>query len=278
MTLRAAALILLLALGWGSARADDPWMEDPRFLLMGQADQALEAGDYPAAVARLQEAIDIAPEAPDVPLLMSNQAMAHFAMCRDTTALSILDRALERTPNMTTLKSNRARVLLALGRDEEAFDIYSQLLPRDSLNREMRYNHGMIALYHGNDSTARADFRVLEALDPDGLPTVRALAALYSLTREDARAIPYFQQLIRQEPSAEYYAALAGCQLATGRLNDASETLGEAFGLFPADAELLYYRAWLRRDQYRLDDARADLRRAVALGLPPAKARALMPE
>lgn len=272
-------LTLLSVLSFLTLYADENAdMENPRFLLVGQGNQAMAEGRYMDAAARFSEAINMAPEAPEAPLMMSNLAMAYFALGNDSLALNVLDTALERTPAMTTLHTNRARVLLGMGRDREAYDIYTRLLAADSLNAEMRYYHGMIALYSGDAVTAETDFNILSQREPSQLRTARALAALYSLTGRDVQAIPQFEKIIAEDPQAEYYAALAGCQLALHKLSDASATIGEGMRSFPDDPELLYYRAWLRRDQFRPEEARADLRRAVSLGLSPSKASQLMPE
>lgn len=254
--------------------ADDD-MENPRYLLAGQADEAIAAGDYEAAAARLLEAISLAPDDPSNVLLLSNLGMVYSCQDRDSLALATLDEALRRAPAMTTVHANRARVLLKMGRDGEAFGAYGRVLQSDSLNAEARYYHGMIALYGGDAATAAVDFGVLRDTDPLGLPTARAMATLLSLTGRDSDAVPYFQRLITEEPLAEYYAALAGCYLSEGRLTEASATLGDAFARYPADPELYYYRAWLRRDQFRLGDARADARRAVELGFPRRRAEQL---
>lgn len=44
---------------------------------------------------------------------------------------------------------------------------------------------------------------------------------------------------------------------------------------FGPDPELYYYRAWLNRDRYRLDDAHADAVRAIELGANKSKVDAL---
>ncbi len=277
--MRFLIISMLSVLAIVSVSAEDRTdMENPRFLLAGQGDQAMAEGRYMDAAARFSEAINLAPEAPETPLLMSNLAMAYFALGNDSLALNVLDNALARTPAMTTLHSNRARVLLGMGRDREAYDVYTRLLAADSLNAEMRYYHGMIALYSGDARTAESDFNILSARESSQLRTARALAALYSLTGRDAQAIPQFEKIIAEDPQAEYYAALAGCQLSLHKLSDASATIGEGMRRFPDDAELLYYRAWLRRDQFRPEEARADLRRAVSLGLSPVKAAQLLSE
>ncbi len=45
--------------------------------------------------------------------------------------------------------------------------------------------------------------------------------------------------------------------------------------LYSYDAELYYYRAWLNRDRYRLDEAHADARKAIELGANKNKVDAL---
>lgn len=249
--------------------------ENPRFLLAGQADAAIAEGDYDAAAARLLEAISISPGSPDNVLLLSNLGMVYSCLNRDSLALATLDEALLRAPAMKTVLANRARVLLKMGRDREAFDAFGHIIEDDSLNTDARYYHGMIALYGGDAVTAEEDFNVLLSLDPEGTDTAQALSVLYSLTGRNRKAVPYFERLIAVEPSPEYYAGLAGCELAEGRLSEASAAIGRGLELYPDDAELYYYRAWLNRDLYREHEARDDARRAVELGVSRRRAEAL---
>ncbi len=62
----------------------------------------------------------------------------------------------------------------------------------------------------------------------------------------------------------------------TGNLNEASSDISEGMRLDPADGELYLYRALLNRMRYRPDDARADARRAVELGVAASRAQALL--
>ena len=269
----------LLALAAVSVRAlaatqpDDE--EDPYYILCGQADKAIADGDYDEAAARLLDAISIRPGAPENVLLMSNLGMVYSYMDRDSLAIATLDEAHRIAPAMRTVLNNRAKVFLKMGRDAEAMRDFGAVIAADSLNLEARFYHGIIALYSGKLDVAEADFEVLKEKDPKSTSTAQALATLYSLSGRDKEAIPYFKSLIAVEPSAEYYAALAGCELAVERLSDASATISEGLEKFPDDPELYYYRAKLNRDRYRLDDARADAARAVKLGLEPRKAKEL---
>lgn len=249
--------------------------EDPYLLLCGQADKAVADGDYEGATHRLLEAIAIRPSEPQNVLLLSNLGMLYSYMDRDSMALSTLDEALRRAPGLRTAMSARARVLLKLRRDKEAYSAFEELIAADSLNTDARYYHGIMALYGGKRDIAEADFEVLKASDPTGYTTARAMGMLYSITGREKQAVPYLRRILSVEPEAEFYAALAGCLLALGELTEASATISEGLGKYPDDPELYYYRAMLNRDRFLLDDAHSDAKRAVALGLNPARASAL---
>lgn len=249
--------------------------EDPYFLLMEEADSALANGRYLEAVERLKDAMRVNPEHPTNALLLSNLGIAYNYLNYDSLALDAFDRALLLAPSMTTVHSNRAMLLLKMNRDMEARQGFAHVIARDSLNSSARYYHGMLSLYAHDLRGAEADFAVLASVAPDDYNTQVAMSALYSLTGQDARAIPYYKKLIEMDPAAEYYAALAGCYLATSDLQAASETLANGFKTCGEDAELYYYRAWLRRDSYMMDEARSDAKRAIELGASPAKVNAL---
>ena len=273
-----ALALLLVLLSLPGAHAATPVPDDeenPRFLLAGQADQAVAEERYDDAAARLLEAIGICPDCPDNSLLLSNLGMVYAYAGRDSLALSTLDEALRLSPALTTARSNRARLLLKMGRDRQAYDDFGIILSRDSLDCDARYYHGMLALYSGHADIAEADFTVIRDSLPMSDDTARALSALYVRTGRESQAIPYLLRLTENEPAAEYFATLAGCYLANGKLSDASETLGKAFAQFPDDPELYYYRAWLNRDLFRTAEAHRDARQAVSLGFPKAKADAL---
>ncbi len=267
--------LLIVLTGCAISTGAEPDEEDVYFLLMGQADQAIKDEDYPEAERRLVEAMAIEPDNPSNVLLLSNLGMVYSYMDRDSLALQAYDEALRRAPEMTTVLQNRARLHLKMGNDLDAFSDFSAVADRDSLNAEARYYRGMIALYGGKLDQATADFDILSTVAPDSYNTWSALAALYSLTEHSARAIPYYIKLIEADPSPEYYSALAGCYLAEGRLSEASSTIADALKLYSHDPELYYYRAWLNRDRYLLDDAHADAALAVRYGADPRKVAGL---
>ncbi len=62
----------------------------------------------------------------------------------------------------------------------------------------------------------------------------------------------------------------------SGSLSEAADDIARGLEIDPAYGELYLYRALLNRLRYRSEDARADARRAVSLGIPMRRAEPLM--
>ncbi len=249
---------------------------NPYFLLTGEADSAIMRHDYPTAILRLRDAMAVDPDNPSNVLLLSNLGMLYSYLDQDTLALEAYNEALEKAPAMTTVQSNRGLLYLKMGDDVNAWRDFGQVIERDSLNITARYYHGLISLYGGERTVAEKDFAVLEQCAPESDHALVAMSSLYSLTGQSRKAIPYYKKLIEREQAPEYYAALAGCYLDLEQYSDASEILAEGFKNCGDDPELYYYRAWLNKANYLLDDAKADAQRAIELGADPKKVYKLM--
>lgn len=255
---------------------DSVFDADPYFLLMGEADAAIADKNWPEAAARLCDALAVKPNHPSNALLFNNLASVYSRMGEDSLAVATYGRGLEIAPNMLTLVVGRGKTYLALGRDKEAYGDFCHAVEIDSIAADARFYRGMMALYSGNLATAEADFKVLNTVAPKSIDNAVAMSTLYSLTNRERQAIPYLEKLIENEPAAEYYATLAGCRLALGELTEASEVISAGLKRYPRDPELYYYRAWLNRDRFRNDDARADGARAIELGANPQKVKELL--
>lgn len=249
--------------------------ERPYFLLIDQSEQALKDDKYAEAALRLVEAMAVEPNNPLNPAVMSNLGMIYFYNGQDSLALVTLDKVVERLPGLVAGHENRARVLTAMGRDDEAYKEYERVIEIDSVNTNARFYHGMMALYTGDVGTARADFDVINTVVPSTRVNYLAQGTLNSMTGNPVDGAYYFRKLIEVDPSVEYYASLAGCYLAANNLGDAAETLTKAIEKYPDDPELYYYRAWLKRDRYELDEAHRDAKRAIELGANPQRVAAL---
>ena len=249
--------------------------EDPYFILMGEAEKAIADGKYDEAAARLIDALAVDPENPGNLLVMTNLGMVYSCLDRDSLAIATLDEVIRKAPNMSVAIVNRARIELKLDMNDEAYSDFTKVIELDSLNSDARYFRGMMSLYGGDRVTAERDFNIIKTTQPDRLRTLAALGALYSMTGRDHEAIKYFEQLIEKEPTPEYFASLAGCYLAIEDLTEASRVINEGLKLYKRDPELYYYRAWLNRERFRLDDARADAKRAIEYGASAEKVNEL---
>ncbi len=269
------AVFILSALFAHASESSDSLEARPYYLLIGQAEEALADDRRDEAAARLVEAMAVEPENPGNVLLLSNLGVIYWRDGRDSLALEVFDRAIEKAPAMVTVLLNRGRLHLSMGHNVEAYDDFSRVVELDSANCPARYYRGTMSLYGGRLDLAEADFNVLKTLKPKAIDTAAALSALYSLSGRDRDAIPYFDRLLQDDPSPEYYAGLAGCLLAIEEYTRAAEVIEGGLKRYGPDPELYYYRAWLNRDRYRLDDARADAARAIELGANKARVDAL---
>ncbi|MDE6704065.1 MAG: hypothetical protein K2K00_10390 [Muribaculaceae bacterium] len=268
-------IILLLPITLIAGALNPTIEENPYYLLMGEAEKAIAEENYEEAAARLIDAMAVEPDNPGNLLLMTNLGMIYSCLDRDSLALATLDDVNRRAPNMTVALLNRGRVRLKNDMNEGAFEDFSRVIELDSLNSDARYFRGMMALYGGDRTTAETDFSIIKATQPERIRTNAALGALYSLTGRDREAIKYFELLIEKEPTPEYFASLAGCYLAVEELSEAARVINEGLKLYRNDPELYYYRAWLNRDRFRLDDSHADARLAIKYGANPEKVDAL---
>lgn len=235
--------------------------------LMGEADSAIARGEYEEAEARLLEALRLEPANAANLLLMSNLGMVRFYMGKTDEALSTLNAACEAEPRAVSVLGNRAKVLMALGRTEEAIADFNTILSVDSTATRPLFYRGIFALRNGDISDATDDFKRLEAAAPDSFEANFAMATLMTAQGNNEGAIPYFNRMIELDPQAEYYGARALCNLQLERLNEASEDIAAGIALDPADGELYLYRAMLNKMRFRPDDADADARKALQLGV-----------
>lgn len=272
-------LIILFSLICGIAAAAqtpvDSLEAQPYYILIGEAEEALADDRLDDAAARLREAMQVDPDNPGNVLLLSNLGVIYWRCDEDSLALDVLNEANRRAPSMVTVLLNRGRLLLDMGHNREAFEDFNEVVALDSVNCPARYYRGTMSLYGGRLDMAEKDFDVLKRLKPKALDTAVALSALYSLSGRDREAIPYFERLVEEDHAPEYFAGLAGCLLALQNYSRAAEVIEGGLKRYSHDPELYYYRAWLNRDRYRLDDARADAAKAVEYGASKAKVDAL---
>lgn len=246
--------------------------ETPYVKMMGVADSAIAKGDWVSAEKYLRDAMHMEPANPANLLLLSNLGMVQFYQGKDSIAVETLTDACNIAPRAVPILANRANVLEALGRYDEALADCNSILEIDSTNvraRAMRIN---FLVRSGNYQEAQTDLDSLIRIAPENPLTNIIAGNIYTATGRYAEAITPLSKAIDANPQAEYFAARALCRIMTGNLNDASTDIAEGLRINPMEGELYLYRAMLNKMRYRNDDARADAKRAMQLGISQQRA------
>lgn len=241
--------------------------ESPYMQKVDEAEKAVAEGKWKEAEAALLGALHSEPANPTNVLLLSNLGMIRYYMGQDSLAIATLNDAHAMAPVSVTILSNRARVLSANGYEKEAYEDYDLILSLDSLEISARMHHCLHSLRRHDFKTAKNDFQFMERNFPAEIETQIAGATVLSGTGEFAAAIPYYTRILEKRKEPEYYGARAYCYLLTDALQDASNDINSALALAPDDGELYLYRAALNKMRFRPDDAEADARKAMELGV-----------
>lgn len=211
-----------------------------------------------------------------VPLLLSNLGMIRYYSGNDSLAVATLTQAHRIAPSSVTILANRAKVLTAMGLTAQAVNDYDTIEQLDSTYSDTYLYRGLIFLYNGNFEDAFTDLRHREQLSPNNEDTKIAMASFYTITENYENAISYYSQLIKANPSAEYYAGRAMCALQLNRLVDASEDIADGLDLDNNYSELYLCRAILNKKRYCPDQAQTDADTAIRLGANPHRVAALL--
>lgn len=266
-----AGCMVMGALAQGAADIHGPYLR-----IVEQADSACAKADWPLAESLFLKAMRLEPANVSNVLLMSNLGMVRFYQGNDSMALSTLDDALRMAPNATVLISNRAKVLSAMGRQSDALADWERVLEIDSLNVDALYFHVLATIGAGDSAASVAELQRLELLAPDDVRTNFAKATFLTSRGLYAQAVSPLRKVVEASPRAEHYASLAIAHMMSGSLSEAADDIVQGLEIDPAYGELYLYRALLNRLRYRPEDARADARRAVSLGIPMRRAEPLM--
>ena len=254
-------------------------LADSRYLkLIDEADKAIGKGEYPRAVALLDEALRLEPDNSGNVMLLSNIGMLSYYMGRDTMAINYLTMAHEMAPESVTILSNRAKVFSETGQFAPALRDFKTITQLDSTLYRPYLGMGVIYLTAGDTIQARQALDRMKTLTDTSRSRecAAALAWFDVLVGDNADAVTQYSILIDLEPDAGLYAARAQSYVALEYYTEASEDIAEGLKLDPECAELYVARAFLNKRTYRNDDALADAQRAVDLGADRARVRAII--
>ncbi len=255
--------------------AEEPAGGTQYMQLVEWADEAVAKSDWERAITCLQEAMRTEPSNPLNIMLLSNMGMMQYYAGEDSLALRTLSEARAIAPASTVILTNRARVLTGMGRTDDAMRDYDMVLEMDSTCADAYADRASLLTALNRLSEAEKDAVKFRSLRPDDPHGALLLAVIYSNTNRAADAIPLYTELINAKPEAVYYSARAMCRMLGGEFFEAADDIARGLELDPEDGELYFSRAYLNHLRFRDVDRDADAKRAVELGIDPARVKAL---
>jgi tetratricopeptide (TPR) repeat protein len=231
-------------------------------LRAGMAEQA--AGRLDAAERHYDEALALAPREPDVLHLKAQIRHLHGDQAR---GLDFVDKALRRAPAVAMYHSTRGVVLRAAGRIDEAAQAFATALHHDRRYAPAHHNLGALEAARGRYELALGALRQATLLGPGDAGAWCDLAAsLLALNRDDEAVTAVRRAFTLAPRAASVIAVFVDAMVKAGRAGEAADEILRSND--PArddDPERLAAIGRALRRAERIDDAKACLRRALAL-------------
>ncbi len=255
----------------------DEWCE--------RAVTATEQGNFDLAEDCIRQALKLEPANPRNALLFSNLGTIQRSQRRYEQALESYRLALNMAPMSVPILMNHATLSLEMGHNDKARVDYSQVIELEPHNTEALLMRAYIYMQQRDYKFARLDYDTLLAVEPQnysgrlGLATLcqregryeEALAILDGMLSDKGGAIPYTMSEL-----ASVRVARAGVELDMLKPDQALLDLDEAIRLDPRQSEAYLMRGRVHLMLEKKAQARRDLEKAVALGIPQGEVRELM--
>jgi predicted O-linked N-acetylglucosamine transferase (SPINDLY family) len=194
------------------------------------------------------------------------QAAALYELGRADEAGAAAGRALAHEPHHLNALFLHALALEGQGRAQEARAAYDRLLRRQPDHLNGLNNRALLAWGAGEAEAALADLDRALALNPDHAPARTNRALVLGGSGRAADALADYERLLTLTPGdAEIWNRHGATLRALGRDREALHSFDRALALEPDHVIALANRGYLRWVvDYRYDDAKADLARALA--------------
>lgn len=177
-----------------NSAAQNPFLEPA-----GRASLAYDAGDFPTALARFEEAVRKNPSDAES---LSNLGQVLVKLGRAAEALPHFERACALNPERWTYRFNLARAFSVLGRWDESIASYRQaqgLFPDDYVTT---FNLALALHKKGDDAAAVGEYKKAVALNPEEPSFRMALAISYESLQNRPEAAAAYSEYLRLSPAA----------------------------------------------------------------------------
>ena len=255
------ALLLLLSTQGAVAQTQSEWA-DKAYAYVSQ-------DSLPQAEECFRQAVKAAPASKQNAMLLANIGTIQRRRGKVHEAIESYTQALEFAPLSISILTERAKAYLALGNDDKAYTDICNVLEQQTEHIEARYYRAFIYTGRHEYAAARADYEHLLTIDPTHEHAQLGLALLDQREGRLQAAELQLTALVERHPdNATYLQARANVLIERHLYDLALLDLEGAIALQPTDAQLYAARAELYLKMKRRTAAKADLDRAVALGLP----------
>lgn len=216
-----------------------------------------------------KHAVEAAPTSKQNVMLLTNLGTVQRRRGKMLDAIESYTLALNYSPLDVAILMSRATAYMALGNDDKAYIDLCNVLDKQIDHAEALYYRAFIYTGRREYTAARADYKRLLALQPDHENGLLGLALLDQREGRLQAAELQLTALVERYPdNATYLQARANVLIERHLYDLALIDLEGAIVLQPTDAYLYVARAELYLKMKRRTAAKADLDKAVALGLP----------
>lgn len=214
-------------------------------------------------------AVEAAPANKQNAMLLANLGTVQRRRGKVHEAIESYTQALEYSPLDVSILMNRAMAYMTLGNDDKAYIDLCNVLDKQTTHAEALYYRAFIYTNRREYAAARTDYKRLLTLQPDHENGLLGLALLDQREGRLQAAELQLTVLVERHPDNVTYLQARANVLIERHLYDlALLDLEGAIALQPTDAYLYVARSELYLKMKRRSAARADLDRAVALGIP----------
>jgi tetratricopeptide (TPR) repeat protein len=175
---------------------------------MRAAEQALQSREFARAVALAREAVNTAPEHPEVQRCLARILTAQGP---SNEAVALMRRAAAGRPDDAVFANTLAVILDVNAQHEEALAAFERACVLAPERADYAYNFGRALSRHGRLDESRAALERALALDPQHWPAAAALIEVLRQAGRSAEAIAQCRRLLERNPAdLRIWSALAG--------------------------------------------------------------------
>lgn len=211
-------------------------------------------------------------------LLLANLGLVQTQKGEYNKALESLSMGLNIAPSSTVLLNNRAHTYLLLDNIDNAIKDLDKSLEIDSLQEWSLQTRAYLYLQNENLVKARHMFERLREIFPPNPSVYSGLATIDENEGNIDNAIKNYKKAIELNPEDnETREAYIFLLINSDKYSEARIVLRESIELNPENPMYYLLRGYLHKLNFRLDEAAADKKIAIAKGIPPDYAAKFIP-